>query len=45
MKPTELVLKLLSNATDLEVCKELIAKDASYISLRYDNPDLKAVCA
>lgn len=43
MKPTELIHKLLTNATDLEVCKELIAEDATYVSLNYHNPDLTAV--
>jgi hypothetical protein len=43
MKPTELILKLLSNATDLQVCEELIAEDATYVSLNYKNPDLTAV--
>ena len=45
MKPTELVHKLLLNATDLEICKELITEDATYVSLNYENPDLKAVNA
>lgn len=44
MKPIEVVLKLLSNATDLGVCKELIAEDATYVSLNYHHPDLTAVC-
>lgn len=43
MKATEIVSKLLTNATDIEVCKELVAEDATYVSLNYENPDLKAV--
>ena len=43
MKPTELVAKLLSNATNLDICKELVADDATYVSLNYDDPDLASV--
>ena len=43
MKPTELVSKLLANASDLNVVKELVAEDATYVSLNYHDPDLTAV--
>ena len=43
MQPTEIVAKLLSNATNLDVCRELVTEDATYVSLNYDNPDLQAV--
>ena len=43
MKPTELISHLLSNATNLDVVKQLVAEDATYVSLNYNNPDLAAV--
>ena len=43
MKPTELVSKLLANATNLDVVNELVAEDATYVSLNYHDPDLTAV--
>ena len=43
MTPTEVVFKLLANTTDLSVVRELVAEDATYVSLNYHNPDLTAV--
>lgn len=43
-KPTDIVTKLLANSTNLDIVKELVADDATYVSLNYDNPDLQAVC-
>lgn len=43
MKPTEIVQRVLANATNLDVVKELVADDATYVSLNYNDPDLKAV--
>jgi hypothetical protein len=43
MKATELVSRLLTNATDLSLVQELVAEDATYVSLNYYNPDLTAV--
>lgn len=43
MKATEIVHKLLLNATNLDVVKELTTEDATYVSLNYHNPDLQAV--
>ena len=43
MKATEIVQRLLLNATDLDVVKELTTEDATYVSLNYHNPDLQAV--
>ena len=43
MKATEIVQKLLSNATNLDVVKEYTTEDATYVSLNYNNPDLQAV--
>ncbi|KAK0937333.1 hypothetical protein LTR29_011067 [Friedmanniomyces endolithicus] len=37
------VSKLLANSTNLELVKELIAEDATYISLNYNNPELKGI--
>lgn len=37
------ILRLLANATDLSVVKEIIAPDATYVSLSFDNPELKAI--
>ncbi|KAK3680318.1 hypothetical protein LTR37_021343 [Vermiconidia calcicola] len=42
-KPTELISHLLSNATNLDVDKQLVAEDATYVSLNYNNPDLAAI--
>lgn len=40
---TELVQKLLSNITDPETVRSLCATDVTYVSLNYDNPDLRQV--
>lgn len=37
----ELVQRLLANATDIAVVSELCTSDVTYMSLNYDNPDLK----
>ena len=37
----EVVLAILNNPTDLEAVRELVAPDATYVSLSYDNPDLR----
>ena len=39
--PAEVVRAILDNPTDLDTVKELVAPDATYVSLSYDNPDLK----
>ena len=39
--PAEVVRAILDNPTDLDRVKELVAPDATYVSLSYDNPDLK----
>ena len=39
--PAEVVRAILDNPTDLDAMKELVAPDATYVSLNYDNPDLK----
>ena len=40
---TEIVQELLNGATKTEVVNALVAADAIYVSLNYDNPDLKKV--
>ena len=37
----EVVKAILDNPTDLDSVKELVAPDATYVSLNYDNPELK----
>ena len=39
--PAEVVRAILDNPTDLDAVRELVAPDATYVSLSYDNPDLK----
>ena len=39
--PAEVVCAILDNPTDLDVVKALVAPDATYVSLSYDNPDLQ----
>jgi len=37
------IKKLLGSTTDLEAVKQVVAPDATYISVAFDNPDLKKV--
>ncbi len=37
----EVVKAILDNPTDLTSVRELVASDATYVSLNYDNPELK----
>ncbi len=39
--PAEVVRAILDNPTDLASVRGLMAPDATYVSLNYDNPDLK----
>ncbi|MCJ1292949.1 hypothetical protein MMC34_004502 [Xylographa carneopallida] len=41
--PKEVVEKLLANTTNEQVLNELVASDATYVSLNYDNPTLKEI--
>lgn len=41
--PAEVVRTLLSNTLNSEVVRELVAPDATYVSLTYDNPDLTKI--
>ncbi|KAI9822703.1 MAG: hypothetical protein M1827_000422 [Pycnora praestabilis] len=40
LSSTQIVEKLLQNTTNKEAMEELVASDATYVSLNYDNPDL-----
>ena len=41
--PTEVVTQFLANTTNPMIVKSLVADDATYVSLNYDNPDLKKI--
>lgn len=41
--PVETVLALLADAANPSTVAELVAPDATYVSLNYDNPDLKRI--
>lgn len=41
--PAEVVRAILDNPTDLAAMRELVAPDATYVSLSYDNPDLRKI--
>jgi hypothetical protein len=41
--PTEVVRQFLANTTNPTIVRSLVAEDAGYVSLNYDNPDLKKI--
>jgi uncharacterized protein len=41
--PTEVVRQFLANTTNPTIVKGLVDEDATYVSLNYDNPDLKKI--
>lgn len=41
--PTDVVKKLLDNTTNPDIVRNLVAPDATYVSLNYENGDLKKV--
>ena len=41
--PKEIVSKLLANTTNLSIVKELVAHDATYVSLNRSNPELTSI--
>lgn len=41
--PVDVVQQFLNNTTNAEVVHSLVASDATYISLNYDNPTLKRI--
>lgn len=40
---TEILSSILQNPTDLEHVRSLVSPDVTYVSLNYDNPDLKRI--
>ena len=40
---TEILSSILQNPTDLEHVRSLVSPDVTYVSLNYDNPDLKKI--
>ena len=43
LTPAEVVASILDNPTDIEHLRALCAPDVIYVSLNYDNPELKRV--
>lgn len=43
LSPTEVLSSILKNPTDIEHVRSLVTPDVIYVSLNYDNPDLKKV--
>ena len=41
--PAEIVRTILNNPTNPEVVHRLVAPDATYVSLNFDNPDLRRI--
>jgi len=41
--PVEVVQELLANTTNADILTKLVALDTTYVSLSYDNPDLKKI--
>ena len=41
--PSEVVQKLLANTMNADVLNEIVAPDATYVSLNYSNPSLKKI--
>ena len=41
--PIETVITLLTNLGNADVIQSVVAEDATYVSLNYDNPDLKRI--
>jgi hypothetical protein len=41
--PTEVVRQFLANTTNPTIVQSLVAEDATYVSLNYDNPNLKKI--
>ena len=41
--PTEVLSAILRNPTDIDHVRSLVAPDVTYVSLNYDNPDLKKI--
>ena len=43
LSPAEVLFSILKNPTDIEHVRSLVAPDVIYVSLNYDNPDLKKI--
>src|ERR1700747_382371 len=43
LSSSEILAAILKNPTDLDHVRSLVAPDVTYVSLNYDNPDLKRV--
>src|SRR6266404_5440423 len=43
MTPIETIVKLLTNIADPNVIRSLVAEDATYVSLNYNNPELHKI--
>src|ERR1700744_298600 len=43
MTPIDTIIKLLTNITDPNVMRALVAEDATYVSLNQNNPELKKI--
>ena len=43
LSPTEIVAAILDNPTDLDHVRSLVTDEVTYVSLNYDNPDLKRI--
>jgi uncharacterized protein len=43
LSPTEVLSSILKNPTDIDHVRSLVAPDVIYVSLNYENPDLKKI--
>jgi uncharacterized protein len=43
LSPTEVLAAILKNPTDIDHVRSLVTPDVTYVSLNYDNPDLKKI--
>jgi len=43
LTPTEVLSSILEKPTDIDHVRALVAPDVTYVSLNYDNPDLKRI--
>src|ERR1700730_2001781 len=43
LSPTEVVVAILKNPTDIENVRSLVADNVTYVSLNYENLDLKKI--
>jgi ketosteroid isomerase-like protein len=43
LSPTEVLAAILKNPTDIDHVRSLVTRDVTYVSLNYDNPDLKKI--